>query len=663
MICPNCQFDNPDDTRFCGQCGRELGTAASREPVSATMTYPTSARGLERGTTFAGRFEIIEEVGRGGMGTVYKAFDTKIRETVALKLLKPEIASDPGVIERFRNEMRLSRKVAHRHVCRMYDINEEGLLVYISMEFVPGEDLKSFIRRSGHLNEEKAVDLARQIAEGLAEAHRLGVIHRDLKPQNIMIDQDGNAKIMDFGIARSLHARGITATGVIIGTPEYMAPEQAEAKGVDHRSDIYSLGVILYEMVTGRLPFEGETPLSIVLKHRSEPAPDPKEANAQVSEGFSRVILRCLKKRQEDRYQRAEDILADLDGLARGLPAPRQATISRRPATGREITVKFALRKLLIPVLLAAALIVAGIITLNSRRIATEFRRPSRGAALEPAAPPQAPPQAPAVSGRASEAPTQTKAGATAVPDLSNAADIGALIASFGKELQSALEEKNTAQAEQFLNALKGKIPAGSSFAGLLDSIRGRIEEARKLRDAGKVDASRKSYTKGESEMRKLLAEINEKERADRAKADTEEARKNAEAATRKSGPNLLFWIASEKEKDALDSYQKNDFASARILYGILSKVYRLSLQGGTDAQCLAALQGLTKAAQAEAEAVRPESTDAWLYNRAQEDEAAADGLARQNSVPESAERYILAAFLYEKAKDVAADSAAARQR
>jgi serine/threonine protein kinase len=153
------------------------------------------------------------------MGTVYKAYDSKIREAVAIKLLKPEIASDLEVIERFRNEIKLARKVAHRYVCRMYDLDEEWLSIYISMEYVPGEDLKSFIRRSGHLNEAKALALARQIAEGLAEAHRMGVVHRDLKPQNVMIDREGNAKIMDFGIARSLHTGGRRAPGSSSGPP------------------------------------------------------------------------------------------------------------------------------------------------------------------------------------------------------------------------------------------------------------------------------------------------------------------------------------------------------------------------------------------------------------------------------------------------------------
>ncbi len=314
MKCPRCQADNPEDTRYCGRCGLEF-QGGGEVADSPTWTYQTPRRGLERGTTFARRFEIVEEVGKGGMGTVYKAYDTKIKEVVALKILKPEIGSDPEVIDRFRNEIKLARKVSHRHVCRMYDLGEEGLSFFISMEFVAGEDLKSFIRRSGHLNELKTLDLARQISEGLAEAHRLGVVHRDLKPQNIMIDRDGNAKIMDFGIARSLHARGITGTGVIIGTPEYMSPEQADAKEVDARADVYSFGAILYEMVTGRVPFDGETPLSIVLKHKSTPAPDPRKTNAQISPGLGAIILRCLEKEKAKRYQKMAEILEDLDRI------------------------------------------------------------------------------------------------------------------------------------------------------------------------------------------------------------------------------------------------------------------------------------------------------------------------------------------------------------
>ncbi|NTV81338.1 MAG: protein kinase, partial [Candidatus Aminicenantes bacterium] len=366
MKCPRCQNDNPEGTRYCGRCGRELpGTGDTA--ASGTATFQTPSRGLERGSTFARRFEIIEEIGKGGMGTVYKAYDSKIREIVALKLLKPEIASDIEIIERFRNEIKLARQVSHRHVCRMYDLGEEWLSIYISMEYVPGEDLKSFIRRSGHLNEAKALGLTRQILEGLVEAHRLGVIHRDLKPQNIMIDRDGNAKIMDFGIARSLHTKGITGTGVIIGTPEYMAPEQADGRDVDHRADIYALGAILFEMVTGRVPFEGETPLSIVLKHRSEPPEDPQTLNTQISTGLSRIILRCLEKKREKRYQTAAAALDDLAGLEKGLPAARQVTVRAKPLTSREITVKFSLKKILLPAVVVGILVIVGALSLINK--------------------------------------------------------------------------------------------------------------------------------------------------------------------------------------------------------------------------------------------------------------------------------------------------------
>ena len=312
--CSKCQADNPDTKQFCGDCGTQLAIAEESK-VSVTKTMETPQEELTRGTTLAGRYEILEELGRGGMGNVYRVVDKKINEEVALKLLKPEIAADKKTLERFSNELKLARKIVHKYVGRMYHLGEEEGTHFITMEYVPGQDLKGLIRQTGQLAVGTTINIAKQICEGLAEAHRLGVVHRDLKPSNIMIDKDGSTRIMDFGIARSLKRKGITGAGVIIGTPEYMSPEQVEGKEIDQRSDIYSLGVILYEMVTGQLPFEGDTPLSIAVKHKTESPPDPKDLNAQIPDDLSRVILTCLEKDREKRYHTASELSSELDNI------------------------------------------------------------------------------------------------------------------------------------------------------------------------------------------------------------------------------------------------------------------------------------------------------------------------------------------------------------
>jgi eukaryotic-like serine/threonine-protein kinase len=359
--CPKCHFDNPSDTRFCGNCATPLH-AQEETAVSLTETMQTPVKELTTGSTFAGRYQIIEELGKGGMGRVYKAFDTEIKEKIALKLLKPEIGVDEEMIERFRNELKLARKISQRNVCRMHDLNREEGAYYITMEYVLGEDLKRLIRKVRQMPAGRTIAIARQVGEGLAEAHNLGIVHRDLKPQNIMVDEAGNAKIMDFGIARSLQVKGITGAGVMIGTPEYMSPEQVEGKEVDQRSDIYSLGIILYEMVTGRVPFEGDTPFTIGMKHKSEIPKGPKELNAQIPDDLSRLILRCLEKDREKRYQTAAEIIADLDKIERGLPTIERLVPARKPFTSREITVKFSLKRLVPPALIVFA--VAGIVIL-----------------------------------------------------------------------------------------------------------------------------------------------------------------------------------------------------------------------------------------------------------------------------------------------------------
>jgi serine/threonine protein kinase len=367
--CSRCRADNPETQRFCGECGTPLpsGNQAQQPdspkadyiPLSSmTETLQTPVRELTTGSSFAGRYQVIEELGHGGMGRVYKVFDTDIKEKIALKLLRPEIALDKETIERFSNELKLARKISHRNVCRMFDLGKSEGTTFITMEFVPGEDLKKLVRKTGQLGAGRALAIAKQVCEGLAEAHHLGVVHRDLKPQNIMVDEDGNARIMDFGIARSLRGRGITGPGVMIGTPEYMSPEQIEGKEVDERSDIYSLGVVLFEMVTARVPFEGDTPFTIGVKHKSEKPRNPRDLNAQLPEDLSRLILRCLEKDKAKRYQTAGELHADLEKVEQGLPTTELVVAQKKSFTSREITVKFNLRKLAVPLL--AAIVLAG---------------------------------------------------------------------------------------------------------------------------------------------------------------------------------------------------------------------------------------------------------------------------------------------------------------
>ncbi|MFZ1947259.1 MAG: tetratricopeptide repeat protein [bacterium] len=327
----------------CPQCGKELTGPHERCPACgvtlpqtdftklADPTLPGGPTGLEEqalelGRVLGGRYEILEVVGKGGMGWVYKARDREIDRLVALKVIRQDLARDGSVIKRFRDEIILARRVTHKNVLRIYDIAEvEGIKV-ISMPYIEGKDLKALILERGALGVDEAVEIARQIAEALKCAHEAGVIHRDLKPQNIMIDADGNACVADFGIAKSVEASGLTVTGQIVGTPDYMSPEQAEGKEVDYRSDIYSFGLVLYEMLTGQVAFKADSIISTLMKRLREEAAPPSRVNPAVPPWLDRLVAKALARDLGSRYASADEILSDI----------RSQTVRLRRRLGRK---------------------------------------------------------------------------------------------------------------------------------------------------------------------------------------------------------------------------------------------------------------------------------------------------------------------------------------
>jgi tetratricopeptide (TPR) repeat protein/TolB-like protein len=358
--CPKCSTENTRDSRFCKTCAAAL-TGTPDTGVTLTQTLSRPIQELSPGALFAGRYQIIEDLGQGGMGHVFKALDTRTGEKIAVKVLRSGLEADGRTLERFSHELTAARRISHRNVCRMFDLGEDGGRLYLTMEFVPGEDLKSILRMMGAMSPAQAVGLAVQICDGLEEAHRLGVVHRDLKPANILVDKEGHARIMDFGIARSARSRGITDTGTMVGTPDYMSPEQTEGRDVDARSDLYSMGVMLFEMATGRLPFEGDTALAVAMKHKTERPPDPKSFSPGLPGDLSKIILKCLEKDRARRYETAADLRADLEAVAAALPTGSRVMPRRKPSTSREITVKFPLKRLAWPGVALVVLIAAAI--------------------------------------------------------------------------------------------------------------------------------------------------------------------------------------------------------------------------------------------------------------------------------------------------------------
>ena len=282
-------------------------------PLKRSSASYSSAAVFEIGEVLGGRYEILQLLGEGGMGAVYKAADRELDRFVALKVIRPELASDPSILARFKQELLLAHQVTHRNVIRIYDLGEAEGVKFITMEFIEGKDLRSLTREKKKFAPEEAVDILQQVCLALDAAHSVGVIHRDLKPQNIMRDGTGRILVMDFGLARTLEGEGMTQTGALVGTMEYMSPEQALGKDLDQRSDLFALGLIMYELLTGKTPFRAESALASLIKRTQERAIPVSDVDAQIPGALSGIVSKCLERNLDERYQSASAILTDLN--------------------------------------------------------------------------------------------------------------------------------------------------------------------------------------------------------------------------------------------------------------------------------------------------------------------------------------------------------------
>jgi len=304
--CPQCDFKNPDDTFYCGKCGSSL--KLSKE-VSITKTLHTPL--ASPGKTIAGKYKILSEIGRGGMGVVYKAKDTRLKRTVALKFLPAELTKDKVAKDRFIQEAQAAAALDHPNICTVYEVDEVDGQTFIAMSYIEGESLKDKLKE-GPLDIDGAKDIALQVAEGLKEAHEKGIVHRDIKPANIMLTKKDQAKITDFGLAKLSWGVDLTKTSTIMGTTAYMSPEQIRCEKVDARSDIWSLGVVLHEMLTGQLPFDGEQTQSMFYSILNKDPEVVTSVRQDVPSHIEQVLKRALEKEPEKRFQSVEELEKEL---------------------------------------------------------------------------------------------------------------------------------------------------------------------------------------------------------------------------------------------------------------------------------------------------------------------------------------------------------------
>ncbi len=319
-VVSKCLEIDPDHRyQSAGQILHDLDPNAPKPDADAQFD-PYS--GMAAGTQFGPRYRIESLLGEGGMGKVYRAYDTELNRLVALKLVRPELANHPVSMERLKQELILASRISHKNILRIHDLGDVNGVKFISMAYADGLDLQALIKRKGRLDVEQATNIAKQLCRALEAAHHEGVIHRDLKPQNVLMDQQGVAYILDFGLASSAEL-GASLAGELMGTPRYMSPEQAESMPLDHRSDLYALGLIMYEMVTGDLPFESENVMQAMYQRVTQAPKSPKLLNPELPDYFCKIILKCLEKEPDKRYQHAGEILKDLEA---GAP-PRKVTL------------------------------------------------------------------------------------------------------------------------------------------------------------------------------------------------------------------------------------------------------------------------------------------------------------------------------------------------
>ena len=370
MQCSFCKKENPPTATKCRDCGKPLpGSEATflgedrvqqaeqppkqaeavetfapnktsgtpgdwTAPVTGSKIPLTSQGEFEPGTVLGGRYEILALLGQGGMGAVYKARDMELDRLVALKIIRPELTTNPEILRRFKQELILARQVTHRNVIRIFDLGQADGFKFITMEYLDGKDLRAVLTEKGKLSPEEAARIIVQICRALEVAHGEGVVHRDLKPQNIMLDANGRAYVMDFGIARSAHLPGMTQMGALIGTPEYMSPEQAKGEKLDERSDLFSLGVIFYELITGQSPFYSDTPLASLWKRMQEKAKPLCEVDPAIPKPLSDIVAKAMEIEPTDRFASAGEMAQELEfwlNPSAGrttiiVPAPRTAS-------------------------------------------------------------------------------------------------------------------------------------------------------------------------------------------------------------------------------------------------------------------------------------------------------------------------------------------------